>query len=114
MHAETQLDAPLFGLFEISDQGIIRYYQPPADGDATGARAELIGCNFFNEVVPTARTKELRERIHHFRRSGKPTESFDLALNADDDLTVRVLLTTIQERTAGETRQSVLVHIRRA
>jgi hypothetical protein len=31
MHAEPQTDSPLFGLFEIDDEGIIRYYQPPAD-----------------------------------------------------------------------------------
>ncbi|HEX8633066.1 MAG TPA: hypothetical protein VF703_02830 [Pyrinomonadaceae bacterium] len=117
MQAEIQIDAALFGSFEINDQGIIRHYQPvAADKDETGARAELVGRNFFNDVAPRGRAEELRARIRHFRRGGKPTETFDLDLGRPGEglLTARVLLTTIQERTANETTESVLVHIRRA
>ncbi|HZG51623.1 MAG TPA: hypothetical protein VEZ40_05740, partial [Pyrinomonadaceae bacterium] len=79
------------------------------------ARADLIGRNFFNDVAPAARAEELRERVRLFRRSGKPTENFDLDLGrGGEGLTARVLLTTIQERTAHGTTESVLVHIRRA
>jgi hypothetical protein len=113
--SETQTHARLFGLFEISDQGIIRHYQPPADKHPATGGAELVGCDFFSEVAPAPRADELRERIRHFRRSGKPTESFDLALSRNEgDLMVRVLLTTIQERTANVTTESVLIHIRPA
>jgi hypothetical protein len=117
-NATAQKRVPRFGLFEISGQGIIRHYQPANgahEGHERGAAEELVGCNFYNEVAPPARAQELRERIVRFRRSGKPTESFDLALSPDgDDLTLRVMLTIIQERTADESIQSVLVHIRRA
>jgi hypothetical protein len=34
-------------LFEITDQGIIRYYQPATDENEGRANAELAGCNFF-------------------------------------------------------------------
>jgi hypothetical protein len=115
MRAETQSDTALLGLFEITQQGIIRYHQPAADKPVSGARAKLAGCNFFKEVVPGAEAQELRERIQHFSRSGRPTESFDLALNhAGDDLTVRVVLAAVEERTPRETEHFVLVHIRRA
>lgn len=115
MHIETQTNATPFGLFEISDQGIIRHYQPPADKCGDGAGAELVGRNFYNAVVPNRRAAELRERVLHFKRSRRPTESFDFAIGVgDDDLVVRVRLTTIQERTVEETTESVLIHIRPA
>ncbi|HEY9403632.1 MAG TPA: hypothetical protein VIQ24_13290 [Pyrinomonadaceae bacterium] len=101
MPAEIPTDTSLFGLFEISDQGIIRYYQPDANENEAGMRADLTGCNLFKDVAPGTLTKELRERILHFRRSGRPTESFDFALSPDrGDLMLRIRLTAIQERTA--------------
>lgn len=115
MHIETQTDATLFGLFEISDQGIIRHYQPPADKCVDGMGAELVGRNFYNAIAPNRRADELRERVLHFKRSRRPTESFDFAIGCGvGDLVVRVRLATIQERTAEETTESVLIHIRPA
>jgi hypothetical protein len=116
MQIETQTDATPFGLFEISDQGIIRHYQPPADACGNGMGAELVGRNFYNAIAPHRRANELRERVLHFKRSRRPTESFDFAIggSGNGDLVVRMLLTTIQERTAEETTQSVLIHIRPA
>jgi len=47
-------------LFEISDQGFIRYYQPATDENEGRANAELAGCNFFNDTAsvrkPTLKT----------------------------------------------------------
>jgi hypothetical protein len=57
----------------------------------------------------------LRERVLHFKRSRRPTESFDFAIDdGDGDLMVRMRLTTIQERTAEETTESVQIQIRPA
>lgn len=115
MRVDIQTDAPPFGLFEISEQGIIRHYQPPADTCVNGMGPELAGRNFYNTIAPGRCANELRERVIRFRLGGSPTESFDFPLSCGDgELMVRVLLTTVQERTAEETTKSVLIHIRPA
>jgi photoactive yellow protein len=114
-HADTQADAMPFGLFEISDQGLIRHYQPAAGKTVEGAGPELVGRDFFNDVAPARRADEWRERVRLFRRGGRPTESFDLTLGRDEgEVMVRVLLTTIQERSEHGTSESVLIHVRPA
>jgi len=100
----------IFGLFELSDEGIILYSKPAAP-----RVTETVGLNFFDEVAPAENAEEFRRRLNQFVRGDNPSESFNFTCQINDQtIPAKAMLVRISER-SSERRQTktIIVDIRR-
>jgi hypothetical protein len=105
----------LFGLYEIDPAGTVLYCRAEPEVNIKGEEARLAGCNFFDEVAAFDNASEFRHRIASFTRSFNAADNFNFTCQFDDGaLPVRVLLARIHERSNGDHKKSILVHIRKA
>jgi hypothetical protein len=109
----TSRFAPL-GLWELDEAGTVLHYEPTGGGRPPFPPSEVIGRNFFGEIVPAAQAEEFRERLARFFSGHAPTDSFDLTLQlGEDSVRTRILLARIHERVAPGGAESILIHVRR-
>lgn len=104
-----------FGLWEMDAAGTVLHYEPPRGEPPPFHPPEVIGKNFFGDVMPAARVEELRERLAGFASGHAPAQSLDLTLpGAEGGVRARILLGRLHDRFAAGAAGSILVHIRRA
>jgi len=104
-----------FGLFELDDSGTVLYSRVEPDGRSDRKGPDVTGQNFFKEVVPFENREEFRQRIAEFSRSGTQADNFTFNCRMESaHLPVRVLLARIRERTDGNQKKSILLHIRKS
>lgn len=98
MEGTPSLTIP-FGLLELDATGAVRRYTP-AKGRATGAQAsEILGRNFFNEVLPVEEVKDCRARFYCFMAHGVEVHNYDaFFLSECGQVKVQVMLTYVGER----------------
>jgi photoactive yellow protein len=113
-HKRMITELPL-GLVELDAAGTVLYYKREGAAPAEAPPQEIIGRNFFTDVVPVADALEFRNTLAAFRRAHAPSHSFDFTFRAgeDDGLPTRILLARIHEKSEAGDRDSLLVHIRK-
>lgn len=101
------------GLVEMDMSGTILYYNRESNDASVGNAPDIVGRNFFTDVVPVSCSPEFRELVKRFCDSHAPSSSFNCTVPLGDRLIpVRVLLARLHERSEGSTRESVIVHIK--
>lgn len=95
-----------WGLWELDTAGTVLYYEPENDRGSF-QRSEVIGRNFFDEVMSTAQAQEMRDRIERFRSGWAPVFSFDLDLHVEgENIRTRNLL----RRISGKEKSKIKVN----
>jgi len=99
----------LLGLVELDQAGTVLYARLEKDD----VRRDLSGLNFFSEVAPFKNVEEFRRRVEEFTSGRDRANSFNFTCDFEDgEVSVRVLIARIRERTSGERAKSILIHIR--
>jgi|SRR5829696_1941027 len=103
----------LLGLFELDPAGTVLYYRTDGDGEPSGRSTEIVGHNFYDEVVPFENVEEFRRCVTDFTRAAMAAESFDFDCRYGGSAhRVKVLLARIPESVNRNHTKSILVHIR--
>lgn len=109
------LAAPeLSGLFELDEAGKVLYYRMDSDGEPSGPSLDVVGHNFYNEVVHFDNVEEFRDCVAEFTRSATTVTSFDFECRYRGSAhPVKVLLARIFESMNPNNTKSVLVYFKR-
>jgi hypothetical protein len=99
----------LLGLVELDQAGTVLYARLEKDD----VRRDLSGLNFFSEVAPFKNVAEFRQRLDDFTNGRDQANKFNFTCDFEDgEVSVRVLIARVSERTNGKRAESILVHIR--
>lgn len=115
MSSSLLSERKLFGLLELDASGTVLYSKlDAAGGNSDYCAADVAGHNFYSEVAPFKNIEELHQRLDSFSRSSEQATSFAFNCNySDGAVPVRILLARINERTNGDHKKSLLVHIKK-
>lgn len=103
------------GLWELDAAGTVLHYEPTKGERLLFQPLEVIGRNFFSEVMPASQAQEFRERFGSFMSGHAPAHSLDFTLLFEQGgVRTRILLARIHGRLASGDAESILIHIRRA
>ena len=92
--------------------GTVIRYAPMAEHYARAPRQDIIGRNFFAEVMPGEPLNGCRARFIAFMARGQAVEKFSLKVPCGGGVVhMQVVLAAIPERAASERRRLVLVRI---
>lgn len=116
MREERPGEVPLpLGLWELDRSGTVLYYKSSRPDESTLRSSDVIGRNFFSEVVPGLETAELKVRFKSFQRSLAAAQSLNLTWDsAQGCVRTRVLLARIHEQSEQGRVEAILLHIRKA
>ena len=78
-------------------------YSPPAEDEPTARRGDVLGRDFFSEVMPAGRLQESQTRFQVFMAHGHTTDRFSTTFPHDGEtIKVQFALATISERAGRE------------
>ena len=100
------------GLLELDPQGVVVRYAAPAEERSTALAKDIVGRDFFSEIVPAGRVAEFRARFRAFMEGGRSVEKFTARVPEDgQSLKVQIVMAHVSEKTAGVRRRLALVRI---
>jgi hypothetical protein len=103
----------IFGLFEVDDQGTIRYSRRGNGVGLSGSQSEeLVGMDLFRDVAQFENRDALREHFRRFVAGSKPAENFSFDC-IDGTRTIRstIRMTRALEADAAQRSEIVIVNI---
>jgi hypothetical protein len=100
------------GLLELDSEGTVLYYKAERGEGRAAGRPDIVGRNFFTDVLHATDGKDLQVHLDDFWRGREPARSFDFILTSGRaSLPVRVRLARTREQSGDGDRESVLVHV---
>jgi hypothetical protein len=110
MSTKPKSDVPPLGLLELDPAGVVVRYAPVA---AQGwRRRDVLGRNFFTELLPAERLYGFRARFLNFMAGGQAVDRFALSIpRAEGALKLQVVLAAVSEGAGGGRERLALVRI---
>lgn len=102
-----------FGLLELDGKGTVVHYSPARE-QKSGAweRDEIVGRNFFDDVVPVLPVREFKDRFLRFMTSGDSVQRFTIRFPFEQqEVRVQIMLAHISERTERRSERLALVRL---
>ncbi len=104
-----------FGLLELDAAGTVFCYKPDIEEDTRTPELDIIGKNFFTDVVPVAQAAELQAQFKRFRECHDPIRSLTFTFKSEhESIPTIILLASMREQSAQSRAETILVHIRKA
>ena len=66
----------VFGLYELSEEGMILYSRPRGQQGLDQATGEIVGRDFFHDIVGCDNMAALRRHFRQFVVGGRPVDAF--------------------------------------
>jgi photoactive yellow protein len=102
-----------FGLLELDGQGTVVHFSPARETEAgNGAHDQVVGKNFFDDVMPVLPVKEFKDRFLRFMSIGESVQRFTIKFPFEQqDVRVQIMLARITERSERTSERLALVRL---
>jgi hypothetical protein len=101
------------GLFELNNDGTVRYSRFRQNNRLINANSELIGHNFFEEIAGFENVHDLRRIFNNFVKSNKFTDNFIFECRFPDEIVrVRIMMVRAFENSYPNPADIVILDIR--
>lgn len=109
MNNKPPLELLPFGLLELDEKAIIIRFSPAGEHHSEVKASDIIGRDFFKEIVPFNEAKEAEEKFHRFMERGDSHERlFFTFTSTQGQIAVQIALAYLPEM---ENRRFVLVRL---
>ena len=101
-----------YGLLELDAKGLVVRYAPAFEQTPRVKLDDILGHNFFTEVMPGPEVKDCHARFRLFMEQGQNTDKVTTTFPSEQGpLKVQILLARILEKTERGTERLALVRI---
>ena len=102
-----------FGVLELDGQGFVVHFRPARVPEAdNGTQVQIVGKNFFDDVLPVLPVKEFKDRFLRFMATGESVQRFIIKFPfAQGDVRVQIMLAHITERSERRSKRLALVRL---
>lgn len=101
-----------YGLLELDSHGLVLRYAPAFEQNPKVKADDVLGHNFFTEIVPAAQVKDCQARFRIFMEQGQTVDNFTTTFASETgSVKVQILLARILEKTKGGVERLALVRI---
>ena len=99
MKNRASLQSPPFGLLELDAAGIVNGFSPVNERYSEIQARDLIGRDFFKEIVPYAESKETEEKFRRFMERGDSHERLFFTFKSEQgEVSVQLALAYLPEK----------------
>jgi photoactive yellow protein len=101
-----------FGMFELDASGTVIHYSPASEGKRDAVANNIMGQNFFNELVPITQVEELKSRFLNFMANGTSVERFTVSFPYNQEsIKVQIVMAHLSEKTEKGRERFALVRL---
>ncbi|MDQ3818466.1 MAG: PAS domain-containing protein [Acidobacteriota bacterium] len=101
-----------FGLLELDPKGEVIRYSPASEQSSDVKVGDVLGRQFFSEVLPDEHLKEAQARFHLFMAHGQTIDRFSTSFDsAEGRVKVQLLLARIKPLMKSESERLALVRL---
>jgi photoactive yellow protein len=101
-----------FGLFELDATGTVVHYSPPTEEKTNASSINVVGRNFFDDVIQEAQVKDLKLRFLNFMLDGNSVERFSLNfLFRQSNIKVQIVMAHLTERSENRRERFALIRL---
>jgi photoactive yellow protein len=112
MNSQASVGALPFGLLELDSAGVVVRYSPAFEQNPKVKQGDVLGRNFFTEVLPAPEVKEHQDRFRFFMAEGQTRDQFSTTFQSEGgQIKVQILLALITERSEHGNERLALVRI---
>ena len=112
MNTQSSHNELPYGLLELDATGHVRRYAPAFEQNPQVKADDVMGHNFFKEVMPSTEIKECHDRFLRFMEQGQSIDRFTTTFpSATGPVKVQIILAQILEKTGGAVERLALVRI---
>ena len=112
MNSQSSLTKLPYGLLELNASGLVVRYAPAFENISTLKSNEVLGHNFFTQVVPITEVNECQARFRLFMENGQTTDRFSTTFPSEQGpVKVQILLAQILEKSESGTERLALVRL---
>lgn len=114
MNNQTSLNKLPFGLLELDAYGTVVRYSPASEQSPKVKSDDILGRNFFTEVMPAAEIKNHQDRFHLFMAQGQTVDKFSTTFSSEEgQIKVQIMLARILNDSQGIAQRLALVRVMR-
>jgi photoactive yellow protein len=112
MNAQTSLNALPFGLLELDVAGTVVHYSPASEQNPRVKSNDVLGRDFFTEVMTASEIKDQQARFRLFMAQGQTVDRFSATISSEEgQIKVQIILARILDKSKGVTQRLALVRI---
>jgi photoactive yellow protein len=101
-----------YGLLELDASGLVVRYAPAFEQNPGMESADILGHDFFTEVMPATEVQACQSRFRLFMAQGQATDKFSATFTSEQGpVKVQILLARILEKSERGTERFALVRI---
>jgi photoactive yellow protein len=101
-----------FGLLELDASGTVIRYSPASEQHSEVLAKDVLGRNFFKEVVPVEQVSDFQSRFKLFMSHGESIQRFSSVFSSEQgQVKVQILLARITEKSEHGRERLALVRI---
>jgi photoactive yellow protein len=101
-----------FGMFELDAAGVVVHYSPASEEKINALSKEIVGKNFFSDLVAISQVEELKDRFHSFMTDGDSVERFSINFPYNQEsVKVQIVMAHIIERSENGRERFALIRL---
>ena len=101
-----------FGLLELDAAGTVVRYSPASEQNPTVKSDNVLGRNFFTEIMPAPQVKDQQARFRLFMTQGQTRDRFSTTFQTEaGQVKVQILLARITEKSEHGSARLALVRV---
>lgn len=105
----------VFGLYELSDEGMVLYSRSRGNDGLRQPTPEMIGQDFFHDVIGFDNKEDLRRHFRQFIGGDRPVDAFLFDCLFDSEVVrTKIFMTRAFETDEYQANEIVIMEIRRA
>jgi photoactive yellow protein len=111
MNNHSHIKLP-FGLLELDKSGAVIRYSPASEQNSDVKAQDVLGRQFFTEVISNKQVKDFQARFNLFMAHGQSVDRFSASFDSEEgQIKVQILLAKISEKVAQGSERLALVRI---
>ena len=112
MNTQAPLNALPFGLLELDSAGVVVRYSPAFEQNPKVKSVDVLGRNFFTEVLPAPEIKDHQARFRLFMAEGQTRDQFSTTFHSEEGrIKVQILLARLTEKSEQGSERLALVRV---
>ncbi|PYS48954.1 MAG: hypothetical protein DMF68_11515 [Acidobacteria bacterium] len=101
-----------FGQFELDSTGMIVHYSPHKSEEMNTEKENVVGRNFFDDLIAIPEVSDLKSRFHTFMAEGSSVERFTVNFPfTKRSIKVQIVMAHITEQSENGRKQFALIRL---
>lgn len=110
--SDKELPSIPFGLFELDSAGTVIHYSPRKSVEMSVQKENVLGRNFFDDLIAVAEASDLKSRFHTFMAEGSSVERFTVNFPfIESSIKVQIVMAHITEQSENGRKQFALIRL---